>query len=54
MVFPENAQNKSLTWSSSDASVCSVNSSGSVTALKMGTVSSYLPLVHEVGHACIL
>ena len=35
-VLPENATDKSLIWSSSDESVVSVDSEGSVTALKVG------------------
>ena len=38
-VFPENALNKSLTWSSSDVSVATVSASGRVTALKMGVAT---------------
>lgn len=37
-VSPANATNKNVTFSSSDSSIASVNSSGKVTALKAGTV----------------
>lgn len=38
-VLPENAMNKSVSWSSSDLDVATVSSSGLVTALKNGTVT---------------
>ena len=38
-VLPENATDKSITWSSSDASVATVNSSGKVTAVEAGTAT---------------
>ena len=36
-VSPDNATNKTVTWSSSDKSVATVSSSGKVTAVKAGT-----------------
>ncbi len=38
-VAPDNASDKSLTWSSSDPAVASVNEAGVVTALKAGTAT---------------
>ena len=37
-IFPDNAANKAVIWSSSDESIATVNSSGSVTAIKPGNV----------------
>ncbi|MDE7452588.1 MAG: Ig-like domain-containing protein, partial [Paramuribaculum sp.] len=39
IITPENATEKSVTWSSSDSSVASVDASGLVTALKAGTAT---------------
>ena len=36
-VNPGNAENKSITWSSSDSSVATVNANGTVTAIANGT-----------------
>ena len=38
-VLPENAANKNVTWSSSDATVASVDANGKVSALKVGTAT---------------
>ena len=38
-VLPENATNKTVTWLSSDSTVASVNSEGTVTALSVGTAT---------------
>ena len=38
-VTPENATNKTLTWSSSDESVATVDANGTVTAIKEGTAT---------------
>lgn len=38
-VFPEEASNKSVTWSSSDKSVCTVSKNGLVTAVGSGTAT---------------
>ena len=38
-ILPENASNKSVTWSSSNPTVASVDSLGNVTALKRGTTT---------------
>ncbi len=39
VVAPSSAANKSVTWSSSDSTIASVNSSGLVTPLKIGTAT---------------
>jgi hypothetical protein len=36
-IFPDNATNRNLAWSSSDESVATVNNEGAVTAFKVGT-----------------
>ena len=38
-VAPDNAQDKSVTWSSSDATVATVDQDGKVTAVKAGTAT---------------
>ena len=38
-VTPDNADNKTVTWSSSDASVATVDNDGTVTAVKVGTAT---------------
>ena len=38
-VKPDNAENKNVSWSSSDASVASVNNSGNVTGVKVGSAT---------------
>ena len=38
-VLPENASNRSVTWTSSDESVVTVNSEGEVTGVKVGTAT---------------
>lgn len=38
-ILPEDAKNKSYTWSSSDSSIASISSTGKVTAIKNGTVT---------------
>ncbi len=38
-VFPENATNKNVTWSSSDSKIATVNAKGEVTAIAPGKVS---------------
>lgn len=38
-VLPENADNKTITWSSSDVSIATISSTGLITALKNGTVN---------------
>ena len=40
-VAPSNAENKTLQWSSSDSSVATVDQSGKVTALKIGSAKIY-------------
>ena len=40
-VSPDNATNKAYTWSSSDETVATVSSTGSVTAVKIGTANIY-------------
>lgn len=39
IVKPDNATNKEVMWNSSDASIISVDASGKITALKMGTAT---------------
>lgn len=40
-VLPENADNREVTWNSTDATIASVNSAGEVRAIKTGTTQIY-------------
>lgn len=51
-VLPENAANKSLTWSSSDESVARVDQSGKVTAVSQGTASIRATAPNGVYRSC--
>ena len=51
-VKPSNATNKSITWSSSNPSVVSVDSNGKITALKQGTAKIYAKADNGVFDEC--
>lgn len=50
---PDNANDKSLTWSSSDTSVVTVSSSGSVTAKGLGTATVTARATNGVSASCV-
>lgn len=52
-VKPDNANDKSLTWSSSDTSVVTVSSSGSVTAKGLGTATVTARATNGVSASCV-
>ena len=51
-VLPSNATNKSITWSSSDTSVATVDSKGKVTAKKVGSAKIYAKTNNGIFDTC--
>jgi len=53
-VLPTDATDKSITWSSSDPTVASVNDNGEVTALKVGTTTITAAAHNSVKAECVV
>ena len=51
-VKPDNATNKTVTWSSSDAEIATVDTNGLVTGLKTGEVSIFAMTADDRGKTC--
>ncbi|MDR2293463.1 MAG: Ig-like domain-containing protein [Prevotellaceae bacterium] len=53
-ILPEDATNKTLTWSSNDKSVADVNDSGVVTGTGAGTTTIFVTSANKVQASCIV
>ena len=54
VVTPDNATDKSVTWSSSDSTVVAVDENGNITALKAGTATITATSANDISDSCVV
>ena len=53
-ITPDNATDKSVTWSSSDSTVVAVDENGNITALKAGTATITATSANDISDSCVI